>query len=81
MWYDDQYLEVTNGASSLQKAYNVSNASLTWTTANDRLSVQVFGRNVFDKAYRAYTLNLGILGTTSVYAKPATYGASVTVRW
>ncbi|WP_223806523.1 TonB-dependent receptor [Novosphingobium sp. LASN5T] len=81
VWYDDQYLEVTNGASSLQKAYNVSNASLTWTTANDRLSVQVFGRNVFDKAYRAYTLNLGILGTTSVYAKPATYGASVTVRW
>jgi len=81
VWYDDQYLEVTNGASSLQKAYNVSNASLTWTSANDRYAVQVFGRNVFDQAYRAYTLNLGILGTTSVYAKPATYGISATARW
>lgn len=81
VWYAKQFLEVTNGLSSLQPAYNVSNASLTWTSENDRLSLQVFGRNVFDKAYRAYTLNLGILGTTSVYAKPATYGVSATLRW
>lgn len=80
-WYDRQFLEVTNGRSSLQPAYNVSNASLSWTSANDKVSLQVFGRNVFDKAYRAYTLNLGILGTTSVYAKPATYGVSATFRW
>ena len=81
VWYDKLFLEVTNGLSSLQSAYNVSNASLTWTSANDRLSLQIFGRNIFDEAYRAYTLNLGILGTTSVYAKPATYGASATLRW
>ncbi|MBP7952041.1 MAG: TonB-dependent receptor, partial [Sphingorhabdus sp.] len=81
VWYAKQFLEVTNGLSSQQPAYNVSNASLTWTSENDRFSLQVFGRNVFDKAYRAYTLNLGILGTTSVYAKPATYGASATLRW
>lgn len=81
VWYARQFLEVTNGPSSLQPAYNVSNASLTWTSGDDRWSVQIFGRNIFDKAYRAYTLNLGILGTTSVYAKPATYGATATVRW
>lgn len=81
VWYDKQYLEVTNGRSSLQPAYNVSNASLTWTSNNDRVSLQAFGRNIFNKAYRAYTLNLGILGTTSVYAKPATYGVSATYRW
>jgi iron complex outermembrane receptor protein len=81
VWYAKQFLEVTNGLSSLQPAYNVSNASLTWTSANDRFALQVFGRNIFDKAYRAYTLNLGILGTTSVYAKPATYGVSATLRW
>ncbi len=81
VWYAKQFLEVTNGRSSLQSGYNVSNAALTWTSANDKLSLQVFGRNVFDKAYRAYTLNLGILGTTSVYAKPATYGLSASFRW
>jgi hypothetical protein len=32
-WYDTQYLEVTNGLSSRQNAYNVSNASLTWTAS------------------------------------------------
>ena len=80
-WYGRQFLEVTNGPSSIQPAYNVSNASLTWTGASDRFSLQVFGRNIFDEEYRAYTLNLGILGTTSVYAKPATYGVTATVRW
>ncbi|WP_206244704.1 TonB-dependent receptor [Novosphingobium terrae] len=80
-WYDKQYLEVTNGLSSLQNAYNVSNASLTWTARNEKLSVEVFGRNIFNKAYREYTLNLGALGTTSMYAKPATYGVSATVKW
>lgn len=80
-WYDKQYLEVTNGLSSLQPAYNVTNASLSWTGLNDHLTLQVFGRNIFNKAYRAYTLNLGPLGTTSVYAKPATYGASATIKW
>ncbi|WP_408590887.1 TonB-dependent receptor [Novosphingobium sp.] len=81
VWYDKQYLEVTNGQSSIQPAYNVTNASLGWTAANERFSIQVFGRNVFNKAYRAYTLNLGPLGTTSVYAKPATYGVTATVKW
>jgi iron complex outermembrane receptor protein len=80
-WYDNQFLEVTNGASSLQKAYNVSNASLTWTAPGDKFTVELFGRNVFNKAYRAYTLNLGALGTTSMYAKPATYGVSLGVKW
>jgi len=81
VWYAKQFLEVTNGRSSLQPSYNVSNTSLTWTSDNDKVSLQVFGRNVFDKAYRAYTLNLGILGTTSVYAKPGTYGVGATFRW
>jgi iron complex outermembrane recepter protein len=80
-WYDKQYLEVTNGLSSLQPAYNVSNASLTWTAPGGRYSVELYGRNVFNKAYRVYTLNLGALGTTSMYAKPATYGVSASVKW
>jgi iron complex outermembrane recepter protein len=80
-WYDKQYLEVTNGLSSLQHAYNVSNASLTWTAPNDKLSIEVFGRNIFNQAYRVYTLDLGALGTTSMFAKPATYGVTASVKW
>ena len=78
-WYDDQYLEVTNGRASLQPAYNVTNASLSWTDNATNISVQGWVKNVFDTAYRAYTLNLGILGTTSYFAPPRTYGVTVRV--
>jgi iron complex outermembrane recepter protein len=79
VWYDDQFLEVTNGLGSQQKAYNVTNASLSYTHDDSGASVTVWGRNVFDKAYRAYALNLGILGVTSIYAPPATYGVTLRV--
>ncbi|RIV82666.1 TonB-dependent receptor [Aurantiacibacter xanthus] len=79
VWYDDQFLEVTNGLGSLQKAYNVTNASLSYQHAASGITVTAWGRNVFDKAYRAYALNLGILGVTSIYAPPATYGVTLKV--
>tara|TARA_A100001391_G_scaffold119169_4_gene81005 strand:- start:519 stop:2936 length:2418 start_codon:yes stop_codon:yes gene_type:complete len=78
-WYDDQFLEVTNGLGSMQKAYNVTNASLSYTDDATGIALTVWGRNVFDKAYRAYSLNLGILGVTSIYAPPTTYGATLRV--
>jgi iron complex outermembrane receptor protein len=79
VWYDDQFLEVTNGLGSLQKAYNVTNASLSYTHDETGISLTVWGRNVFDQQYRAYALNLGILGVTSIYAPPATYGATLRI--
>ena len=79
VWYADQYLEVTNGPSSLQKAYNVTNASLTYTDQRSGIALTGWVKNMFDKAYRAYALNLGILGTTSIYAPPITYGATLRV--
>jgi len=78
-WYDDQFLEVTNGLGSLQKAYNVSNASITFRAEKSGISFTGWVHNVFDKAYRAYALNLGVLGVTSVYAPPITYGATLRV--
>jgi iron complex outermembrane receptor protein len=78
-WYDDQFLEVTNGLGSKQDAYNVTNASLTYRHEQSGISLTAWGRNVFNKAYRAYALNLGILGVTSIYAPPATYGATLRV--
>jgi len=79
VWYDDQYLEVTNGPSSLQKAYNVTNGSLTFTDRSTGIALTAWAKNIFNKAYRAYVLNLGILGTTSIYAPPTTYGATLRI--
>ncbi|WP_309751771.1 TonB-dependent receptor [Novosphingobium sp.] len=79
VWYDDQFLEVTNGLGSKQDAYNVTNASLTYRHQASGISLSAWGRNVFNKQYRAYALNLGILGVTSIYAPPTTYGVTLRV--
>ena len=65
----------------MQPAYNVANLSLSWTDASERFNITLWGKNVFGKEYRAYTLNLGILGTTSYYAPPASYGATARISW
>lgn len=80
-WFDEQFLEVTNGLSSLQPAYNVSNFSISHEGYGSGVTLTAFVRNVFDQEYRAYTLNLGILGTTSFFAPPRTYGASARISF
>ena len=59
----------------------MTNASISWKAADDLLELTLWGKNVFDKAYRAYTLNLGVLGTSSYYAAPVTYGVTISLKW
>ena len=79
VYNDDQFLEVTNGSGSKQDAYNVSNASVSWT--NDSFSVSGWVKNFTDETYLQYSLDLGELGTTSYYALPITYGISARYSW
>jgi iron complex outermembrane receptor protein len=74
-YYGDQFLEVTNGSGTVQEAYNVTNMRLGWR--NDSWSISVWGKNVFDERYKAYSLDLGVLGATSFYAPPVTYGVTL----
>ena len=74
-WYGDQFLEVTNGPGTVQSSYNVSNVSVTYST--ERFSVSVWSKNVFDEIYKAYSLDLGLLGATTYYAPPRTSGISL----
>ncbi len=78
-YYDDQFLEVTNGPGTLQKAYNVSNVKLTWKSGN--WAVSAWSKNVFDETYKAYSLDLGILGATTFYAPPRTSGVTLEVNF
>lgn len=80
-WYDKQFLEVTNGLASLQPAYNVTNLSLSFDHKDSGVNLSAWVKNVFDEEYRAYTLNLGILGTTSFFAPPRTYGATARISF
>ena len=80
VFYDDQHLEVTNGKSSIQEAYNLTNISATWAN-DDGIEVKFYIKNVLDTEYALYSLNLGILGTTQFYGPPMTYGLSFRKRW
>lgn len=79
VYYDDQYLEVTNGTGSRQDSYNVSNASVSWD--NERFNIMGWVKNFTDETYLQYSLDLGELGVTSYYAMPITYGVTARVSW
>jgi iron complex outermembrane receptor protein len=73
-YYGDQFLEVTNGPGTVQEAYNISNLSIAYQTENWTISLA--SNNVFDKIYKAYSLDLGALGATTYYAPPRTTSLS-----
>jgi iron complex outermembrane receptor protein len=73
-WNDDQFLEVTNGTGTVQKAYNVSNARLTYMSDSERFSATAWVRNFTDETYKMYSLDLGDLGVTTFYAPPVMFG-------
>jgi iron complex outermembrane receptor protein len=74
-FYGEQFLEVTNGPGTKQHGYNISNLSVTYETESWSLSLK--SKNIFDVEYKAYTLDLGILGATSYYAPGRTFLATV----
>jgi iron complex outermembrane receptor protein len=81
VWNDDQFLEVTNGTGTVQKSYNVSNARLTWNSSGDRFRLTGWVKNFTDETYKQYSLDLGVLGATTYYAPPITYGVTARVNF
>ncbi|MER2490386.1 TonB-dependent receptor [Catenovulum sediminis] len=77
VYYDDQYLEVSNGGGAYQKAYGVNNAHLAYTTANTQVQLMLWVKNLTNETYKQYNLDLGMLGSTAYYAPPRTYGVSL----
>lgn len=78
--------DTTNRALLAQPGYTLANARVTYTTANERVSVSGFVNNVFDKIYRnhalpAYAAATGVLGDIVQYSDPRTYGGSLIVRF
>ncbi len=74
VYYDDHYLEVSNGAGTLQEAYSAHNARLSWWGMDDKLRISAWVKNLTDEEYKGYALDLGILGATATYAPPRMYG-------
>ena len=78
-----QYLELYNGQVDLQPGYAVVNARLGWMSPDGRWEIDGFVRNLADRWYRIYNLDLSpVLGMNQgVYGAPRTYGAQVRFHW
>lgn len=62
-----------------QRAYNLTNASVSWRSSNDRIMLKVYGDNLFNKAIATQlsTLPVPPLGYLADYAAPPRmYGVS-----
>lgn len=80
VYYGDQFLEVTNGPGTLQESYTVANARIIYKARND-ISFSAWVKNITDEEYKVYSLDLGVLGTTTYYAPPLTSGISFNYRF
>ena len=77
------YFETNNAPDDYEPSRTVGNVRVAYAILDGKVEVAGFVNNVTDKQYRIYNLDLsGLLGASNqTYAKPRTWGASVTVRY
>lgn len=79
---DSQYLLGTNAPVSKEAAYTVWNASLSYTTSDEKWRATFWVKNLTDEEYRVYHLDLALAGmATDIYAPPRWLGGTVRYRW
>ena len=81
-WNKEQYLELVNAQVDLQPSYAAADARLGYVSNNRAWEVGAYCKNLTNKIYRQYNLDLSSIGwNLGVYAPPRLYGASVTYHW
>ncbi|GLT00570.1 TonB-dependent receptor [Sphingobium jiangsuense] len=75
---DGWYAEVENRVR--QPAYDLVNASIAYSTANDGLTLSLWGKNLFDKVYAAFLAETDV-GDLTTPAEGRTYGVTLSVRF
>jgi iron complex outermembrane receptor protein len=85
--YRDSYhmFEFENPLLDQTDAYTLLDASVTWTSANDKLRVALIGRNLTDEQYKigGYQFLGATFGNVvnSFYGPPRTFTASLSYRF
>jgi iron complex outermembrane receptor protein len=77
------FFETLNAPDDYEPGRTIGNVRVTYAVLDGKLELAAFANNVTNRYYRIYNLDLsGLLGATEqVYAKPRTWGVSVTVRY
>ena len=77
-----QYMELMNAPADYEAPHAISNARVTFSSGESRWEVTGWVRNLTDRRYRVYGLDLSSLGLEQgVYGSPRTGGVTFTYRW
>ena len=76
-YYND---DIGEAFDTVLEERTILNANLTWTAANERYYVSVFGKNLTDDRYKTASQAVGVLWTFSNYGPPTTYGVELGMR-
>ena len=79
-WRDDQFLQTENDPFSLEEAYGLANARISWSSDDQRYTLEAFVRNLSDEVYRDYQNTLGADWGTISWGRPRTSGIRFTYR-
>jgi iron complex outermembrane recepter protein len=81
-WDSDFYFSAFNAPVDVEKSHVVANSRAIYTNAAGNLDLTLFCKNLTDRRYRVYDLDISSIGfADQVYAPPRTYGGTVTFRW
>ena len=81
VWQDDHYKEIVNNLQIDAQA--LWNARVSWTSADSRWNVALWGKNLADEVYRVDTLTDPVNTGWGVYVNgmPRTFGVSARYSW
>ena len=81
-YQDEVFFDPQNNPLLSEGSYWLYNARLSWTPADDRWNVAVWGRNLGDEEYMTYGYDLSSLGFhQELIGVPRTFGGEVTFRF
>ncbi len=81
-WNAHQYMELVNAPVDFERSYAVTNARLTYMHESGRWDIAAWVKNLANREYRVYNLDLSALGfNQGAYSPPRTYGMSFEYRW
>ncbi|MBB3861290.1 iron complex outermembrane receptor protein [Novosphingobium hassiacum] len=81
-WRSSVFYEASNVPDGKLPGYVLVNGRIGYTFADDKLTVAVFGRNLFDNRYRDFSFYLAPFDQRMVrWAPPRTYGLEISTRF
>ncbi len=80
-WQDTAYFTAFNDEASRQKPYNVINASIRYSVSGGQWNVQLYGKNLANKAYTTASQDFSPTGINELISPPRTFGIKGTFRF